>query len=212
MKILITGGSRGIGKACVWGLQAEGHEVLFPSREDMNLLSNYETYLYARGMTKCIDVLIHNAGVYLNKNATETTPKEWDEITQVNFLSPVTLTMELLRCEKLSLTGHIIFISSLDVNLLPPKQIAYNCSKAALENFALCLTREYKELKISVLQLGVVDTDMYLPSEPVHGELLTPEDISEAVLKVITHHKGGYREYEIPNYPDYRINRRGGAK
>jgi len=87
MRVLVTGGSRGIGKAIVDEFQKHGHIVYSPTREDIDL-SNKISLKFTE-----FDVIINNAGINPIKPVTEISS---EEVIRVNYLSPLEITQQCL--------------------------------------------------------------------------------------------------------------------
>ena len=87
MIVLLTGGSRGIGKGIKEFFEKQSHTVLSPSKKEMDLsdLEHVKSYLTT---IKNVDIIINNAGVnYLNNIKDETT-ESLNKTLNINYLSP----------------------------------------------------------------------------------------------------------------------------
>ena len=186
---LITGASRGLGRALAETYASAGHKVFGCARGESNFVHKNYHHVIAdirndadvRNLFKQIstakgqvDVLVNNAGHALSRPAMLTTTPEADEIFQVNVLGTFTVMREAIKHMKRKRHGRIINMSSINVPLGSVGGAIYNASKAALENLGHTLAREVAgdDITINTLGLSVVaDTGM-------------TDDLDEKALKV----------------------------
>lgn len=185
-KVLITGGSRGIGKAIVSLFARNGWEVGFTYcssveeaetivRELSNEASvhsfradlSQESDLIhlveeARALMGEIDVLINNAGVSSYGLFTDVDRDEFSRVMNTNFSSAFFLTKALVPSMIRNRSGSIINVSSVWGQTGASCEVLYSASKAALIGFTKALAKELAPSGISVncIAPGVVDTDM----------------------------------------------------
>ena len=81
MRVLVTGGSRGIGKDICDKFKNEGHEVIAPSREELDLS---KPFLFT---PEKIDILVNNAGINIVDSIFEV--ENYEELMTVNYFSPL---------------------------------------------------------------------------------------------------------------------------
>ncbi len=185
--IIITGTSRGIGFELVKVLANAGHHVLALSRnekpiQNLNLnnvtalafdLNNTEAYktvkMFVESHWKHVDILIHNAGVLINKPFAELTMKNFETIYKTNVFGVAELTRTVLPFMKTS--GHVVSISSMggvQGSMKFPGLAAYSSSKGALITLTELLAEEYKNsgIAFNVLALGAVQTEMLAEAFP----------------------------------------------
>jgi 3-oxoacyl-[acyl-carrier protein] reductase len=209
MNIVVTGASRGIGKAVVQEFSKQGkNTILAIARDPFELaklqqespsriipvicdLSDEEqtlqTVLQAVKKVQHIDILINNAAQLINKPFEQTTPQEFLKIFQVNLFSIVALTQTLLPFMGGEKFGHIVNISSVggvQGSVKLSGLSAYCATKAALINLTECLAVELKERSIHVnaLALGAVQTSMLEQAFPNYKAQLTPEAIAPFIV------------------------------
>jgi len=209
---LITGASRGIGKAIAQSLHQHGAQVVLSGRDRSNLQSLSKELGEKRVHTLpadlsseegCLDLmkalkqlqlpldgLINNAGIGIFGSVEETTTQAWDAIMAINARAPFLLSRECLPLLRAQGGGHIINIASVVANKGYPNQSAYGASKHALLGFSKAMAREVQEdhIRVHVLCPGGVDTDMAGDSRPDldRSILMAPDEIAETVHFLLT--------------------------
>ena len=186
-KILVTGGSRGIGFAIAKLFSENGAKVVITSQDSQRLEKASSEIPNSFGIVADIrkkdqvknvidktiekfdklDILVNNAGIFPKiKRLHEIDEEEWNEVLDVNLTGQFRFTKEAIPyLQKTS--GSIINISS-DAGLKAYQGFnadAYSASKAALIILTKCWALEYAKDKIRVNCIcpGVVDTDMTKP-------------------------------------------------
>ncbi len=154
MRILVTGGSRGIGKDICDKFIKEGHEVIAPTREELEL-SQPISFIPDK-----IDVLVNNAGINLVNSIFD--GENYEEIMQVNYFSPLKLFKLCLPHMKKQNYGRVINIGSVWVDYAKPGRSAYSASKNALHSLTKSITSEYGTYNIlaNTVSPGFFMTDM----------------------------------------------------
>ncbi|SFO51826.1 SDR family oxidoreductase [Amycolatopsis rubida] len=180
---LVTGGSRGIGRAVAERLARDGALVAvhygsnetaaretvaaiteaggraFPVGAELGLPDDAATL--AAALDTDIDILVHNAGRYFLRRPIEVlTPEEFDKMFAVNVKAPFFLTQRLLP--RLRDGGRIIAVSSVATRVTAPDGIAYPMTKGALDVFSRTLAKHLAPRGITVNSVGVgyTRTDM----------------------------------------------------
>lgn len=191
MNILVTGASRGIGKAIAENLITLGHEVFVSARNE-ELLKEYKNYCVcdlANGIEKLgeyikaneIDVLVNNAGEYIYSAIENMTYEQIEHITKVNFEAPMYLISKVIPYMKLKKWGRIINIGSISGVMGEANASLYSATKSALFGATKALALELAEYGITVntINPGWVDTEMG-NSSAKDGEF-TKEEIVECI-------------------------------
>lgn len=172
MNILVTGASRGIGKAIAENLITLGHEVFVSARNE-ELLKEYKNYCVcdlANGIEKLgeyikaneIDILVNNAGEYIYSAIENMTYEQIEHITKVNFEAPMYLISKAIPYMKLKKWGRIINIGSISGVMGEANASLYSATKSALFGATKALALELAEYGITVntINPGWVDTEM----------------------------------------------------
>ncbi|MEX0646929.1 MAG: SDR family oxidoreductase [Balneolaceae bacterium] len=211
--ILITGASKGIGRETACFLAKKGHTITALARSESNLESLKKLYPanintlkfditekkagilfnHLEKHTLKIDGLIHNAGLLLNKSFTELTDEDWQKQIDVNLLSVVRLTRNLLPY--FNQNSHLLHISSMGGFQGSSKfqgLSAYSVSKGALAILSECLSGELSEYNISsnTLCLGAVQTEMLEKAFPGLQAPVTSGEMGEYIGEfILTGHR-----------------------
>lgn len=186
---IITGGSRGVGRAIALGLAAEGVNVVVTARKSSKELlevveqaksMGVKAYPLAANMNNAddvqvmmkeaeallgeLDILINNAGIWLTGWIQDIPLSDWEETMDVNLTAPF-LTSQYFAKVNLAKQrpGRIININSQAAfNGSTTGHAHYAASKAGMVALTISMARELSSQGITVngIALGVVDTDM----------------------------------------------------
>jgi len=227
---IVTGGTRGIGRAIAGALAAEGLNVCVSARtmEDVqqavrelegagggsatgmacDVRSEEEVEaLVAHAVEEFggLDVLVNNAGVGVFKPVEELTPEEFRTVLETNLFGVFYACRAAIPEMKRRGGGYIINISSLAGANPHPRMSAYNASKFGLNGFSEALMQEVRHdgIKVSYVMPGSVNTEFGgdEPSEEKSWQL-QPEDIARVVLDLLRHD-----ERSLPSRVEIRPSR-----
>lgn len=178
MKVLITGGSRGIGRACVERFCADGHEVhfLYNKSHDMAAALSAATGACAHAVDVCdseavaravatigdVDVLINNAGISQIKLMTDVTDEEWRAVIDTNLSGAFYVARAVIPAMVRKQSGRIVNIGSMWGKSGASCEAVYSASKAGLRGLTQALAKELGPSGITVncVEPGVILTDM----------------------------------------------------
>ncbi|MDQ3787391.1 MAG: SDR family oxidoreductase [Actinomycetota bacterium] len=204
---LITGASRGIGKAIAEAL-ADTHDLLLGGRDESALssqaaglpsarpwpveLTNDQALAAAIAGIDRLDVLVHSAGVVRLGRLTEVTAQDWRESYDVNVVAVVELTRLLLPALRAA-EGHVVLINSGSGIKANPKWGPYAASKFALRAFSDVLRAEEEPhgLRVTSVHPGRTATDMqksvrdFEGGEYVPEKYMRPESVANVVKAAI---------------------------
>ena len=180
--VLITGGSRGIGRACAELFAANGYNVAFTyknSENDAKSLAESINALAIRadsevesdviGAVKAtlseygkIDCLINNAGISSFSLFTDLTLDEWQKTINVNLTGAFLYSRETVRSMISRKKGKIINITSMWGLVGSSCEVHYSASKAGLIGLTKALAKELgpSGITVNAIAPGVIDTDM----------------------------------------------------
>ena len=186
--VLITGASRGIGKAIALRFAQEGYSLVINCSKSADTLLNLKKeleenyhipvlasvgnigdYTYVQQLFEeirtefgGIDIVVNNAGVSHIGLLSDMSPEEWNRIIDVN-LSSVFYTSKLAIPYMLSKQqGKIINISSVWGNIGASCEVAYSASKGGLNSFTKALAKELapSNIQVNAIACGCIDTEM----------------------------------------------------
>jgi 3-oxoacyl-[acyl-carrier protein] reductase len=212
---MVTGASRGIGRAISVALAQEAATVVLAARSIQQLQRTAEQVTEAGGKAQIVatelteeesiknlvrvtsekfgrlDILVNNAGVTHSAKLEETSTEDWERCLWVNARAPFILCREALGLLRKSQAAYIINIASVVGVKGYPLQSAYTSSKHALRGMTISLAEELRDsnIRMHLLCPGGANTDMVGSVRPdiPKEELIQPEEIAELVVYLVTH-------------------------
>lgn len=182
--VFITGGSRGIGAACVRAFAEKGYAVAFLYQKSQHLAETLarETGAFAiqgdvsdrdsveRALSLArerigeIDILIHNAGIGQIKLFTDLSDDDWRRMMGVNLDGAFYLCRAAAPAMIRRQWGRIISVGSMWGKVGASCEVHYSAAKAGLRGMTMALAKELGPSGITVncVEPGVIDTDMNL--------------------------------------------------
>lgn len=160
-KALITGASRGIGKAIKELFEQKGIFVYSPKRSEMNLSSNDDIKKYVSTLDY-VDILINCAGINDLASIDEMNESKLNEMIQVNLVSQAMLikyVSEKMKCNKY---GRIVNFASIWCDFSKERRIMYSMAKAGVKGLTTAAAVELSKYNILVNAVapGFVNTEM----------------------------------------------------
>ena len=180
-RVLVTGGSRGIGERIARRCAAAGADVAIVARSrdalakvaadtggrayeadlgDPTTVAGLVARVEADGP---IDVLVNNAAIDVTGRFCDLPPGEIGRISQTNLATPMDLCRQVIPGMLARRAGHIVNVSSLGGTNALPGFVAYSATKAGLSHFTACLRAELRGTPIgtTLVQIGPTQTDMW---------------------------------------------------
>lgn len=151
MRVLITGGARGIGKAIAEEFSAHGYDVEAPTRQEMDLSKEASVKEYMlRHQGETFDVIINNAGINDINDVENITETEMENMMQINLLSPIRLIQGFVGGMKQQKYGKIINIGSIWAVVSKGGRCMYSATKNGIHGVTNTLAVELAPYNILV--------------------------------------------------------------
>lgn len=185
---LITGASRGIGRATAEVFAAHGYHLILNCKTHTGELSRLCTKLQQTYSIQCfasfgdvsrladckaliamaeqtfggVDVLVNNAGISRIGLLMDTSCEEWDELLQTNLNSVFYCSRLVLPLMLRQKSGKIINVSSVWGEVGASCEVAYSTSKGGVNAFTKALARELapSNIQVNAISFGAIDTQM----------------------------------------------------
>ena len=205
-KVLVSGGTKGIGGAIVTKLLDEGYSVIATTRdktkanilehknltvENLDLSSKDSVSEFQEKLESFKpSILINNAGVTKDNLFLRMSENDWTEVIETNLNGTYRLTKIFLKAMIKNKWGRIINIGSVSGLMGNPGQTNYASSKAALEGFTRSLAKEIgsRNITVNLVSPGFINTDMTsgltiekLESQIPLGRMGNPSDVASLV-------------------------------
>jgi 3-oxoacyl-[acyl-carrier protein] reductase len=198
-KALVTGASRGIGRAVALKLALEGADLIvtatsleraqktaeevsrlgrraIPFKVDVGVTSEVEAlFQLVTSEFGSLDILVNNAGITRDGLLMRMKDEEWDAVIDVNLKGTFACTREAIKLMAKAKSGRVVNISSVVGEMGNAGQANYCASKAGMIGFTKAVAREYAKRNITVNAVapGFIETDMTgVLSDSVRDELL----------------------------------------
>lgn len=213
MVVVITGATRGIGRAIAENLAGEGHDLALCARtgrhledfradllhqnpgshiftQDLDLTDRSALMGFAANVLSAfdrIDVLINNAGIYVPGKILDETPENFDLVLNTNLHSAYFLTKALLPTMIEAQSGHIINMCSVASIQAYPNGGSYAMAKHALHGFGKTLREEVRGYGIRVTNIlpGATWTDSWAGVDLPEDRLMHVRNVAEVVSTAI---------------------------
>lgn len=217
---LITGGTRGIGKAIALKLKSDGYKIILNHREkngneeENKFLSESNLPIYEWDISnfdECtknvkkieekhgtIEILINNAGITADSFLHKMSKENWDKVIDVNLSGIFNMCRSVIEKMREKSFGRIVNISSINGLVGVMGQTNYSASKAGIIGFTRSLAMESasKNITVNCVAPGYINTEM---------TRVIPEDIKKKIIDFIPMKRFGEPK-EIANAVAFLIN------
>ncbi len=181
---LITGASRGIGKAIALAFAKQGYDLILTCISSIKELQHFAEELEQAYPISCLaiqadmgnyaavnalfqsidslDVLINNAGISYVGLLSDMTPDEWHQVMHTNLDACFYTCKCAIPIMLKKHSGRIINISSVWGNIGASMEVAYSASKGGINSFTKALAKELapSNIQVNAIACGIIDTDM----------------------------------------------------
>jgi 3-hydroxy acid dehydrogenase/malonic semialdehyde reductase len=216
-RILVTGGTTGIGRATVVQLVEKGARVLTFGRDRADLdealadarngkgwcggiTADISTREGAEAIFTAVDEQLGGLDVLVACAAVGAQPlhemqeDDWRYVVETNLIGYLASAHGAIQRMERQGRGHLLFVSSISVEIKAKGESVYSATKAGIQAFAETLRKEIaeKNIRVSVVQPGSVSTPMQECSDDekrqavANDEMLEADEIAEAILFVLT--------------------------
>ena len=176
---LVTGGSRGIGRAVVARFEQLGARVLAPTRAELDLADAAAVEAYAAALHEPVDVLVNNAGINPLAGIDELTDGALEETLAVNLTAPLRLCRALGPSMAARGYGRIVNVSSVWTVVGKARRLPYTVSKTGLNGLTRALAVELAPggVLVNAVAPGIVATELTRQNN-------TPEQLAALVEQI----------------------------
>jgi short-subunit dehydrogenase len=209
MNVVITGASRGLGKAIAHAFAQNGHNLILTSRNEVALYNAMQEFMsvypnisvkarafdlsakeeaqafgkWVLGLQVSIDVLVNNAGLFDPGSVYNEPDGTLEHMMAVNLFSAYHVTRAVINQMITQKSGHIFNMCSIASLKAYPNGGAYSISKYALAGFSTNLREEMKphNIKVTAVYPGAAYTDSWVGSGIDPKRIMEAEDIAKMV-------------------------------
>jgi 3-oxoacyl-[acyl-carrier protein] reductase len=196
---LVTGGSRGIGRAIALALANEGANIVFTYKSALEAAESVEAEIQAKGRKALaiqsdakdingaqqvvdqvikdmqrLDILVNNAGITKDTLLMRMSEQDWDDVLDTNLKGAFNFSKAACRPMMSQREGKIINISSISGVIGNTGQVNYSSAKAGMIGMTKSLAKELasRNIQVNAIAPGFVDTDMTVKLTPQQREAL----------------------------------------
>jgi 3-oxoacyl-[acyl-carrier protein] reductase len=196
-KVLLTGGSRGIGRACVLELAREGAEVTFVYQSDRAAAEALASELAGEGRQVQavqadvrdggraqqvvdalvaekgrLDVLVNSAGIVRDGLLGAMMPEQWRDVLETNLFGTYNYCRAAAQQMLYQRSGSIVNLSSTSAEFAARGQVNYAASKGGIDGLTRSMAKEFapRGVRVNAIAPGMIETDMSKLVRGVAGE------------------------------------------
>ncbi len=195
-KVLITGGSRGIGKATAECFRQNGYEVFTPTRDELDLSDRDSVFHYIDSIKHIrFDSLVNCAGINTLANIDELNDQKLDTMVNINLITPMLLIQGVAENMKEQRYGRIVNIGSIWGLVGKPGRVGYSATKHGIHGVTQTLAVELAQYNILINTIcpGYTLTDLTFKNNTKEqldeiagnipmGRLAKPEEQAKAIF------------------------------
>ncbi|TRZ88538.1 MAG: SDR family oxidoreductase [Methanosarcinales archaeon] len=199
--VLITGGSRGIGKAVAKKYAEEGYDVVAPPSDELDLKNGSSINAFIeKNNDRCFDAIINNAGINDISLLENVTDDEIERAFAINLVAPIKLIRGFAGAMKRQKYGRIVNIGSIWAVVSKPGRLVYSASKNGLHGVTNTLAVELAPFNILVNTVcpGFTNTELTSKNNTKEqiericldipaGRMAEPDEIASAVYFLGSH-------------------------
>ncbi len=232
--IIVTGASGGFGQQFTRQLLAQGSHLILTDIDEIVLRQKVKAiqdqvttgkiiacwgidlstrhgcqtlYDSVKTLNTPVDILINNAGIALYGRMDEVPPEKWEQLMQVNLLTPMRLSSLFIADMIVRKKGHIVNISSIAGWIAPAGMAHYSTSKFGLRGLSEGLFNEAKPYNIKVTGVYPFFSRTPMLQAEQYGTLARktekfPEDIATDPAKVIERTIQAIKRNKLHVFPD----------
>jgi len=197
--ILLTGGSRGIGKAIKNALEYQGVNCIAPSRSELDIsnLTSIETFFSSLDVE--LDGLVNNAGINIINPVEAINDVDTEQMININLIAPLKLIQYAVKGMRNKQSGKIVNISSIWGVRSKESRSLYSLTKFGLNGVTKSLAHEFgpDNILINSVAPGYVSTEMTNQNVPDElqkeiaetiplGRFADPDEIAKLVLFLLS--------------------------
>lgn len=195
-KVLVTGGSRGIGRAVVELYRENGYEVYAPGRDELDLASkeSVDAFIHSH-CSECYSIIVNNAGVNHVSSVEMIADDDLSEMLNVNMISPLRLIRGFVPGMKKMHFGRIVNVGSIWGVISKPGRTGYSMTKHGIYGITKTLALELASdgILVNTVAPGQTMTDLTRKNNSVAairqmeqdiplGRLAEPSEIAKAIF------------------------------
>jgi len=169
-KIVVFDIDEPAGRGTVEQIQEQGGEAIFVHGDVSNPDDAAQLIDAAVDAYGCVDVLVNNAGVHVDRTVADTTEEEWDQILGVNLKGVFLCSKAAIPQMRRQGGGNIICISSISGLIGQLNQAAYNASKHGIIGLVRCMAYDHAQenIRANAICPGVMNTPLVVSVPEEH--------------------------------------------